>query len=270
MASDLIVFEVGLRRITVKDVMQSVDVGDLDQLATTASIHGSKLEALAYLSAYQIYRIYKRIEEAPDAVLRRSYRMFLGGDPHSLPGGSTGLRRAYNEAAHGWSSFDEWLTDWASGVPVSRSSAWMKVHDIEAWREEGCDWPTILNLLASVPMAAREAMDKPIKVEALPPGPDGGEPSKAEYLRELAELPPGQARKKVSEDAGEPQIYCTNASFEWTQQFGRALLLTIRLETSSEVIDYDLAVCLSDAIGRSWGAVALWLSDKLGKRIKIQ
>lgn len=270
MASDLIVFEVGPRRITVEDVVRSVDIGDLDTLATTASIHGSKLEALAYLAAYQIRRIYKRVEEAPDAVLRRAYRIFLCRGDEQLPAGSTGLRRAYNEVAHGWSSFDEWLTDWASGVPVSRSSAWMKVHDIESWREEGCDWPTVLNLLANVPMAAREAIDKPIRVEALPPGPDD-EPSKAEYLRELAELPPGQARKKVSEDAGEPQIYCTNASFEWTQQFNQALLLTIRLETSHEVVDYDLVVHQQPrGDRRGWGAVALWLSDKLGKRIKIR
>ena len=185
MASDLIVFEIGPRRITVKDVMRSVDIEDLDQLATKASIHGSKLEALSYLAAYQIYRIYKRVEEAPDAVLRRAYRIFLwcGAGNGQLPEGSTGLRRAYNEAAHGWGSFDEWLTDWASGVPVSRSSAWMKVHDIESWREEGCDWPTVLNLLANVPMAAREAIDKPIKMGALPPGPDD-EPSKAKYLEE--------------------------------------------------------------------------------------
>lgn len=251
------------------EVMHSSDVMALSHLANLAADQGSKLSSLAYMAAYRIFTIYAKVEEVSNAALMRHLQMAksIVVEPKM---GSTGLRRLYNETFHGWPSFDAWVTDWASGAPVSRSSAWMKVMDIKSWREEGCGWPTVLELLSKVPMAAREAIEKPVKVEALPPAPDTGEPSKAEYLKELAALPPGHARKKVSEDAGEPQIYCAAASFEWTQQFGRALLLTIRLETSSEVTDYDLVVHPPESEwGEAWGAIALWLSDKLGERIKI-
>lgn len=268
--TDLIIFELGERRITVQDVVRSSDVAHLDQLATAASVHGAQLEALSYLSAFQIYSIFKRVSEVPDKILRRAYRMYLGRDGE-LPLGSTGLRRAYNEAAHGWTSFDAWLDDWAATALVSRSSAWMKVKDIEAWRREGCDWPTVMNLLANVPMAAREAVTKPVGRAALPPGPASEEGKKADYLRELAALPPGQARKKVSEDAGEPQIYVVDSKFGFTAHSpARLLVLRIRVETSSGVEDYDLAVApVKNSRREGWGAVALWISERLGRRIRI-
>lgn len=249
------------------EVMRSGDVLLLSELANLAADQGSKLSSLAYLAAYRIHDIYAAAEVAPNDVLRRHLRMVKGivVDPSM---GATGLRRLYNDQFHGWTSFEAWVTDWASTAPVSRSSTRMKVMDIGRWREEGCDWPTILLLLSNVPMAAREAMEKPIGHTALPPAPDTGEPSKEQYLRELTALPPGEARAKVSKDAGEQQIYVIGASLDWTQRYGRALLLRIRVETSSGVGDYDIVAHPVNDHG-GWGAIAHWISKRLGKGIRI-
>lgn len=249
------------------EIMRSENVASLSELANLAADQGSKLSSLAYMAAYRIYTIYMGVERADNATLIRHLQMAKGivADPKI---GSTGLRRLYNEQFHGWASFDAWVSDWASGAPISRSSARMKVIDISGWREEGCDWPTIFMLLSRVPMAGREALDKPVKHEALPPAPETGEPSKAQYLKELTTLAPGEARAKVSRDAGEPQIYVTGASLNLTEQYGKALLLDVRVETSSGVEDYNIAIHPID-VHDGWGAVAYWISRRLGKAIKV-
>ena len=187
----------------VATIVGSSDEAWLSDVATQTQMGGAALSALSYIAAYRVYAIFKRTDRVSDRVLRRAFRLFWHVPERYLPQGSTGLRARYNEAAHGWSSFDAWLLDWVSGVPVSRSSVWDKVHDIEGWLSKGSSWDTILRLLINCPMAGRDALQKPIRPEALPPGPQ----PEAQYLKELAELPPGQARRKVSEDAGEPQIY---------------------------------------------------------------
>ncbi len=154
-------------------------------------------------------------------------------------------------------SFNAWLEDWTSDAPVSRSSGWTKVWDIQGWRLAGADWGTILKLLEHTPMAGRDFLEKPVQPEALP---SGGEP---QYLEELAELPPGQARKKVSEDAGEIQIWAADA--QWHQ--GSLLLKTI-LETSEGTETYDLIVRQVSG-HESWMVVAHWLTKKLGKTLLI-
>lgn len=239
----------------VETIMVSHDVAALANLANQASTTGATRTALAYLTAYRIYEIYQWVDAAPDNELRRTLeeRSLLSG----ASWGSTGLRRYYNENINGWPTFNAWLEDWISGAPVKRSSAWTKMGDIQGWRNTGASWETILKLLTHTPMAGRDFLEKSVQLEALPPG------GKPQYLEELAELPPGQARKKVSEDAGEIQIWTADA--QWHQG---SLLLKIILETSGGTETYDLIVRqVSDH--ESWGAVALWLSGKLGKRILI-
>lgn len=248
------------------EIMESDDVGRLSELANVALTQGATLTALAYMAAYRISQIYRKVEESSPEALKQALvdRKKLLLDQKI---GATALRRYYCEELFGWSSFDAWANDFSSGAPVSRSSLWAKVRDIEAWREEGCEWDTVLRLLTSVPMAAREAIEKPVAPEALPPGPDGT-PSKAQYLRELSEMPPGQARVKVSVDAGEPSIYVSEAKLAWTARYGKALLMMVVVETSDGFERHDIVIHPVEQ-GEGWGAVALWISEKLGSRIRV-
>lgn len=238
----------------VRAIKCSNDVYALDSLANQASATGATRTALAYMAAYRIFEIYRRVEQISDKVLRRHLRMRACVLP---PTGATGLRRHYNRLIHGWDSFNAWLEDWTSGAPVSRSSGWTKMWDIQGWRDTGASWETILKLLERTPMAGRDFLEKPVQSEALP---SGGEP---QYLEELAELPPGQARKKVSEDAGEIQIW--TADVQWHQG---SLLLKVILETSAGTEAYDLIVHQVSG-HESWMAVAYWLTRKLGKKLLI-
>lgn len=238
----------------IKAIRHSSDVFALDSLANQASATGATRTALAYMAAYRIFEIYRRVEQASDKTLQRHLKL-RGYEPP--PTGATGLRRHYNRMIHGWDTFNAWLEDWISSAPVSRSSGWTKVWDIQGWRNRGISWETILKVLERTPMAGRDFLEKSVRPEALPPG---GEP---QYLEELAELPPGQARKKVSEDAGEIQIWTGDA--QWHQG---GLLLKIILETSDGTETYDLIVRqVSDH--ESWMAVAYWLTKKLGKTLLI-
>lgn len=238
----------------VRAIRCSSDVLALDNLACQASKTGATRIAISYLAAYRIHEIYLRVDKAPDKVLRRHLRMRGFAEPNT---GSTGLRRYYCGALYGWETISAWRNDWASGVPVSPSSVWEKMRDIQGWRNLGVGWGTILKLLERTPMAGRDFLEKPVQQEALPPG---GEP---QYLEELAELPPGQARKKVSEDAGEVQIWTADA--QWHQG---GLLLKIILETSDGTATYDLIVRQVSG-HESWMAVAYWLTKKLGKKLLI-
>lgn len=238
----------------VRAIRRSNDVFALDSLANQASATGATRTAMSYMAAYRIYEIYQRVEQTSDKVLLRHLRMRAYVLP---PTGATGLRRHYNGLIHGWDTFNAWLEDWTSDAPVSRSSGWTKMWDIQGWRNTGASWETILKLLERTPMAGRDFLEKPVQQEALPPG------GKPEYLEELAELPPGQARKKVSEDAGEIQIWTADA--QWHQG---GLLLKIILETSDGTATYDLIVRQVSG-HESWMAVAYWLTKKLGKTILI-
>lgn len=237
----------------VETIRRSDDVAALDRLANQASTTGATRIALSYLTAHRIYEIYQRVEEASDRALRRHLRARNFSCPAT---GSTGLRRFYCENFFGWPSYNAWRDDFVSGASISRSSAYEKVEDIKGWRKEGASWGTILKLLANTPMAGRDALYKPIQPEALPPG------GKVQYLEELAELPPGQARKKVSEDSGEMQTWLADA-----QWYKGSLLLKVTQETSDGVGNYDLIVHqVSDG---PWMAVAHWLAGKLGRRLLI-
>lgn len=240
---------------TVMDrMMRSSDVLVLSQMAGTGAKFGALMTAASYLAAFRIHEIYRRVDESPDAVLRRHLKI-LG---HDVPAtGATGLRRYYCGVLYGWETLGAWRNDWASDVPVSKSSIWAKMRDIQGWRNTGAGWETILLLLANTPMAGRDALIKPVQPEALPPG------GEAQYLQELAELPPGQARKKVSEDAGEIQTWLADA--QWHQD---TLLLKIILETSDWTKTYDLIVRQVSS-HESWYPVAYWLAQKLGIRMKI-
>ena len=238
----------------IKAIRCSSDVLALDSLANQASTTGATRTALAYMAAYRIYEIYRRVEQTSNEVLLRHLRMRAYVLP---PTGATGLRRHYNGLISGWETFNAWLEDWTSSAPVSRSSGWTKVWDIQGWRNTGASWETILKLLERTPMAGRDFLEKPVQPEALP---SGGEP---QYLEELAELPPGQARRKVSEDAGELQIW--TADVQWHQS---SLLLKVILETSKGTETYDLIVRQVSG-HESWMAVAYWLTKKLGKKLLI-
>ena len=204
----------------IKTVMHSSDVPALGKLAGQASTTGAIRTAIGYLAAFRIHMIYQRVEEVPDEVLRRYLRRWFR-NAGIVPAGSTGLRRFFCEHVYGWETISAWRNDWASDAPMSPSSIWGKMRDIQGWRNTGASWETILKLLAYTPMGGRDFLEKPVQQEALP---SGGEP---QYLEELAELPPGQARKKVSEDSGEIQIWTADA--QWHQG---GLLLKIILETS--------------------------------------
>lgn len=240
--------------VLLRAIRCSSDVFALDSLANQASRTGATRTAISYLTAFRIHEIYLRVEQAPDRVLQRHLKL-RGYEPP--PTGATGLRRHYNRTIHGWETISAWRNDWASGVPVSPSSAWEKMRDIQGWRNAGASWETILKLLEHTPMAGRDFLEKSIRPEALPPG------GELQFLEELPELPPGQARKLVSEAAGEVQIWTADA--QWHQG---SLLLKIILEASDGTETYDLIVRQVSG-HESWGAVALWLSGKLGKRILI-
>lgn len=259
--TEVTVYQIGDQQVTMRDIVTSHDVMALDMLATKANVDGAALGALSYIAAYRIYHLYKRVERAPARVLIRHLRMAAGIIPIAN-WGATALRTRYNEALFGWPSFNAWLEDWVSGAPVSRSSAWTKMQDIEGFRAAGCDWKVILDLLTNVPMAARDALQKPVQQEALPPGPS----PRAQYFEELAALNPGQARKKVSEDAGEMQIYLESA--KWVK--GTGLLLRTRLSAPDG--NYVIDLLVSDnphGAQRSWFPVALWICKRLGYTLKI-
>lgn len=238
----------------VHRMMRSENVAELDRWASKTSQTGAALTAISYLAAFRIHELYMKVDRTSDAVLRRHLDIlgFVGPDT-----GSTGLRRYYCGALYGWETISAWREDWASDVPVSASSIWGKMRDIQGWRNWGAGWDTILLLLANTPMAGRDALEKPVQPEALPPG------GKAQYLEELAELPPGQARKRVSEDAGEIQIWTADA--QWHQG---SLLLKVIQETSDGMETYDLIVRQVSS-HESWYPVAHWLGQKLGIRMKI-
>lgn len=240
--------------LDIRRIMCSDDVAALDALANETSKTGALITAVSYLAAFRIHQLYRRVDIAPDRVLKRHLRM-LG---HEVPTtGATGLRRYYCETMFGWDTLTAWRNDWASGAPVSSSSIWGKMMDIQGWRSIGASWETVLKLLIQTPMAGRDALYKPIQLEALPPG------GKAQYLEELAELPPGQARKKVSEDAGEVQIWLADA--QWHKG---TLLLKVIQETSEGTETYDLIVRQVSDQG-VWLSVAHWLAQRLGIRMKI-
>jgi hypothetical protein len=237
----------------LRKMMRSSDVPALDSFASSVASAGANMVAMSYLAAFRIHELYEKVEGMPDKVLLRCLRMWNFVDA-PVPSGSTGLRRYFCERVFGWPSYMSWAEDWEG---ASRSSVWHKIHDIQGWRNAGASWETILKLLAHVPMAGRDVLTKPVKQEALPPG------GKAEYLEELTALPPGQARKKVSEDAGEMQVWL--ADVQWHQGH---LLLKIILEDSGGYVSYDI-LCSQTSNNPSWMAVAYWMTERLGRRLMI-
>lgn len=240
--------------ILINKMMCSSDVLALSEMANRGAKEGAVMIAISYLAAFRIHELYVKVDKTTDEALRRHLRL-LGHDVPTT--GATGLRRYYCGALYGWETVSAWRTDWTSGVPVSSSSVWSKMRDIQGWRNMGVSWKTILLLLTNIPMAARDFLEKPVQPEVLP---SGGE---SQYLEELAELPPGQARKKVSEDAGEMQVWL--ADVQWHQD---SLLLKVIQETSEGMGTYDLLVRQVSS-HESWYAVAHWLAQRLGIRMKI-
>lgn len=238
----------------VRNIMRSEDVAALDVLASQASTVGAAMTAISYLAAYRIYELYRKVDNVPDKVLERHLTMQGFVLPET---GSTGLRRYYCASFYGWSAFMSWVDDWVSMVPTSRSSVWTKMQDIIGWRNTGASWETILKLLSHTPMAGRDFLEKPVQPEALPPG------GEQQYLEELAELPPGQARKKVSEDAGEVQIWIQDAQYH-----RGSLLLKVIQEWSGGRETYDL-LCRQVSDHPTWLAVAYWMASKLGKKLML-
>jgi hypothetical protein len=253
-SSDVIYVPDTYKHLDIRRIMCSDDVAALDTLANETSKTGALITAVSYLAAFRIHQLYRKVDTVSDEVLRRHLRM-LGHDAPKT--GATGLRRFYCETVFGWETLSSWRNDWASGAPVSSSSIWSKMADIQGWRNWGVGWDTILLLLTNTPMAGRDAINKPIQQEALPPG------GKAQYLEELAELSPGQARKKVSEDSGEIQTWLADA--QWHQD---GLLLKVILEMSDGMETYDLIIRQVSS-HESWYSVGHWLAQKLGIRMKI-
>lgn len=240
--------------ILIGKMMRSSDVQGLSEMANRGAVEGAVMTAISYLAAFRIHQLYKRVEKSPAEVLRRHLKI-LG---HDIPEtGATGLRAYYCTTVYGWGTISAWRNDWTSGVPISGSSVWSKMRDIQGWRNTGASWKTVLLLLANTPMAGRDFLEKPVQPEALPPG------GESQYLEELADLAPGQARKKVSEDAGEMQVWL--ADIQWHRG---SLLLKVVQEASGGTESYDLIVRQVSS-HESWLPVAYWLGQKLGIRMKI-
>lgn len=117
----------------------------------------------------------------------------------------------------GFSSWTAFVEDYVSSYPEpSSTSIHEKVKDIECLLALPASWGNIGIALAKVPMAVREIRRQieagstalPASVEEVAPvGPDDDRDPWDRYIQELAELPAGQAIKRVQEDAKLLQIW---------------------------------------------------------------
>jgi hypothetical protein len=107
-------------------------------------------------------------------------------------------------------SWTAWLNSIAGELPISVTLAKARALDIEDYVRQGADWDTIRKILANAPTAGHDVFKKVVsrqttlphvREEDLPGGSVQG------LLEAIANLPPGQARKLVSEVAGEVQVY---------------------------------------------------------------
>lgn len=174
-------------------VVQSRETQPLALLAAVTAIGGSRLLAMTHIALYRIRELF---------------------------------RKGYVQE-HGYPNFTQFLEDFTgTEMPLSRSNVFAKLNDIQAWREQDCDWVTIRDLLGKTPMAGRDAVrlliephiDQPLIVDEAT-GEIVDEPlvvdsrPMPEYLRDLTSMGPGEARRDVRDKAGIPERFVKEAVY---------------------------------------------------------
>jgi len=253
----------------VPQILTCRDVPELTRFAEKCGSTGAALLAVSQLAVWRVKCLFAEIEEqySPEEVEAQLLGLLAEevGEQKAQQVisalGATGRRSALATKLYGYPSFYAWTQAETENLPFSVPTACQKAVDIEMWARAGASHETILLLLAQTPMAGRKFQqyaleeDGSVKEEyrdVVGDDVDG-------FLKELAELPPAQANKRVSEILGEPQIYATAGLYR-----NGKLALTIRYEKEDLTEQYDLLVISSDR--RDFEEVANWLMDKLHVR----
>lgn len=182
----------------IETITRATDPHALAGLATVCVVGGYRMIALTYISLYTI-------------------RGMFSSEPNEF---------ANNQRAFGYPSFTRFVEDWVGpNIPVSRTSVFQKMSDIDSWRSVGADWTTVRDLLTNTPMAGRDAIAlivEPAQGVTVVDTETGEITQKAlevdgqsmpEYLGDLSQMGPGEARRDVRDKAGIPERYLKDAAF---------------------------------------------------------
>lgn len=235
--NDFSVVSVGELYKSINLIVQAQEPQPLALLAAVTAIGGSRLLAMTHIALYRIRDLFRQ-----DAI------------------------RGY-----GYPNFTQFVDDFTGPeMPLSRSNVFAKLNDIQAWREQGCDWVTIRDLLAKTPMAGRDAVrlliephaDQPLVVDEST-GEIVDEPlvvdsrPMPEYLRDLTSMGPGEARRDVRDKAGIPERFVKEAVYVKSVQ--RLLIHAVW-----DMEDVDIVVT---EVGQT---VARWLCGLLRVGMEVQ
>lgn len=239
MSLDVEIVEVGDSRIALADLVTSTDSSYLTEIAQRGSAAWAGLKAITVAACFRQKQLFEQLE----------------------------TRQAAAEAT-GHTSWSAWLS--ALDLPVSDGWVRQRCLEIDGYLQQGADWGTVLNIVAFGPTAGADVLQNVldtngnplphIDVEQLPEG------SVAGLLRAVAAIPdPGQARRLVSEMAGEVQIYAKDAVYD-----GSRLYLTMVYERPSMDDTLYVTVLARSESGHNVEvpeAVARWLVRRLGARM---
>lgn len=218
--------------------MESDDSAYLDEIARKGAVAWAATRAVTILACYRQKQLYEEIETR---------------------------RQAARLTGH--TSWSAWLE--SLNLPVSDGLVRTRCIEILGYRNQGASWQTILNILAYAPTAGADVLSNVVNsggdplphidTSALPGG------SVAGLLDAIAGLPSaGQARRLVSEVAGEVQVYATDAVYE-----GGKLYTNVVYEHPGA--DETLYLTVTSRAERGHiielpENVANWIIDKLGAR----
>lgn len=211
-------------------------------LATVCVVGGYRMIALTYISLHTI-------------------RSMFSTDANEF---------ANNQRAFGYRSFTRFVEDWVGpNIPVSRTSVFQKMTDIDSWLDVGCNWTLIRDLLTNTPMAGREAIELIVEPaqDTTIVDTETGEiienqlevdgRSMPEYFEDLTRMGPGEARRDVRDKAGIPERYVKDAAYvEGTS--------TLLIHGVWGTDDIDVVVTKVEK------EVARWLCSILGVRMETR
>ena len=181
---------------------------------------------------------------------------------------STSSRKAA-EAATGYPSWTAWLDD--GDWPVSPSLIRTRVLNVTDYARQGLSWAQIHAVLAASPTAGNDVLEKVVdsKGNLLPHIDPADLPggSVEGLLTAIAALPPGQARKLVSEVAGEPQVYITSLVLSNGMMLGA---IVEEGESGNLYLNFQVTCRTDDGLQVPMDErTAKWFARKFGKRVVV-
>jgi len=216
----------------------SSDVGFVQDVAKRCGNAWSVLQSVTIIAAYRMKQLFESTSSRQEA-----------------------------EKVTGYPSWTAWVED--GDWPVSPALIRTRVLNVTDYVRRGLSWETIHNILASSPTAGDDVLHKIVDPGGYilphidPADLPGG--SVEGLLEAIAALPPGQARKLVSEVAKEPQIYPTALLHSNGVLIGS---LTVEKDDGNGYIHFQVTCRTEDGLQAPMDRlVAEWFSRKVGKKL---